>query len=453
MLKKDVGQFLDRHALSFRLLYSRCWEDESFASSRRSSCPASRINSSSWWRLMEINDFSTLVAQSLASYQGELPSQTIQRTLDNIGELYQVDPYKQDLYHQVVEEIARQEQHNQDFRRGLSLFQAGPDGSQSIDQYQAVSGTSTGEAMFQNMLERSNTSRSKLDRAYFFASKQRYEECARLLVELDRESSGGGGKGNSGGGYFNGGSFDSDNPEVAFLLGQLFLFGKGVPQDLGRGFQLICSAAQNRYMPAFFDCGFCHYQGWGTCPDSRAAEHWLNESLNKASNPQAAVILGGMWQENETTLYSLDKIIELLALAINNLMQNPYKASSSWLGQAYYVLGRIMSEHKDDHATALLHLTISAELGRMEGQNALGYAYFHGLGCPADELQAAYWWNEACTQNCPEACWHLGLMYGQGDAVEADFAKAKNLIGIAARSGRVPDAETLYKQLDGQEES
>ena len=402
---------------------------------------------------MEINDFSTLVAQSLASCQGELPSQTIQRTLDNIGELYQIDPYNQDLYFQVVEEIARQEQPNQDFRRGLGLFQAGPDGNQSIDQYQAVSGTSTGEVMFQNMLERSITSRSKLDRAYFFASKQHYEECARLLVELNHESSGGGGKGNSGGGYYDGGSCDSGNPEVAFLLGQLFLFGKGVPQDLGRGFQLIHCAAKNGYIPAFFDCGFCHDQGWGTCPDSRAAEYWLNESLCKASNPQAAVILGGMWQENETTLYSLDKIIELLVLAINTLTQNPYKASPPWLGQAYYILAMIMDEHKDDHATAFLHLAKSAELGNMGGQNALGYACFHGLGCPADKLQAAYWWNEACTQNCPEACWHLGLMYGQGDTVEVDFAKAKNLIGIAARSGRVPDAETLYKQLDSQEES
>ena len=222
------------------------------------------------------------------------------------------------------------------FRRSLGLFQAGPGGFQSNDHDQIATGMTTGEAVFLGMLERSTARRAKLDRAYFFASKQMYEECARLLNELHQEIRSGGGRVNQDGGMGStrgcdreGDNSDNYDPEVAFLLGQLLLFGVGVPQDYSRGFHLTLDAAQSGYAPAFFDCGFCYYQGWGTLPDSREAEHWLNESLSKCSNPQSAIILGQMWLENETTLYSLEKIIEIIAWAINTLNQNPYK--SSWL--------------------------------------------------------------------------------------------------------------------------
>jgi TPR repeat protein len=83
----------------------------------------------------------------------------------------------------------------------------------------------------------------------------------------------------------------------------------------------------------------------------------------------------------------------------------------------------------------------------MAGQNGLGYYYYHGLGCILDKSLAEYWCSEAAKQNCPEACYHLGLMYGQGDGVQVDYSKARKFVGIAAKSGRIPEAESLYQQI------
>jgi len=378
---------------------------------------------------MDIDDLSTLVSQHFSKYNGQLRSQMIQHTLDDIGSLYHVDPYNQTLYFQVTDEISRQAQNNEDFRFGLSSIQIEPSGSQVLSQNLEIERNIINETRLVAMLNSANTNRSKLDLAYLFATNNKFDSCSTLLIEIVNQEG------------------CVENPEAAFNLGQLYLFGQGVLQDMGVGFKLISCAAQNGYKPAFFDTGFCYYIGWGTEIDNQEAEYWLNESLFKTNNPQAAVILGGMYQEHATTIFGLDHIIELVAWAINILTTNTYQTSNLWLGQAYYVLATIMSEHKNDENTAFLHLTQSANLGNMAGQNGLGFSYYHGLGCPVDKSQAEYWWSEAAKQNCPEACFHLGLMYGQGDAVQVDLSKAKKLIEIAAKSGRIPDAESLYQQI------
>jgi len=375
---------------------------------------------------MEINDLERLVAQNFAQYNGQLRSHMIQQTLDDIGTLYNVDPYNQNLCFQVVDEISLQAKQAEDFRFCLSFFQPDPTG---INFFNPVLETESNQDMdnqFARMLGSINSLISKLDLAYYWYSIGRIAQSAKLLQEIINQDG------------------CANNPEAAFNLGELYLFAQGVIQNMRKGFELILCAAQNSYKAAYFDTGFCYYSGWGNNPQ---AEFWLNESLYKSNNPQAAIVLGGMFQENAITNFELDSIISILAWAINTLTANKYNMSDLWFGQGYYVLATIMSQFKSDEETAYYHLTQSANLDNVGGQNALGYAFYHGLGCISDKSKAKYWWNEAAQKKCPEACYHLGLMYLHDNLVDHNLAEVRKLMEIAAKSGRIPDADAILQTL------
>lgn len=334
------------------------------------------------------------------------------------------------MYFQVTDEINRQAQHHiEDFRFGLGLFQPDPTGIEPFNPIVETENKQLMEKQFVEMLSSINSSISKLDLAYYWFSIGKFDQSAKILLEIINQDG------------------CDRNPEAAFNLGQLYLFGQGVIQNMQKGFKLILCAAQNSYKPAYFDAGFCYYSGWGIDINNSQSEFWLNESLYKTNNPQAAIVLGQMFQEDTTTFFGLDSMISILAWAINKLTANTYKGSNLWLGQGYYVLAMIMSQFKSDQETSFYHFTQSADLGNSGGQNALGYAFYHGLGCISDKSKAKYWWNEAAKKNCPEACYHLGLMYLQDNLGKENLKEARRLIEIAAKSGRIPHAEGKYGSM------
>jgi uncharacterized protein len=77
----------------------------------------------------------------------------------------------------------------------------------------------------------------------------------------------------------------------------------------------------------------------------------------------------------------------------------------------------------------------AALAGSVEGQVAMGTAYYLGRGAPKDPALAAQWFREAAKGGDIGAMYLLASMYEQGDGVERDLRLARYWYEAAARGG------------------
>ena len=90
----------------------------------------------------------------------------------------------------------------------------------------------------------------------------------------------------------------------------------------------------------------------------------------------------------------------------------------------------------------------AALAGSVEGQVAMGTAYYLGRGAPKDPSLAAQWYREAAKGGDIGAMYLLASMYEQGDGVERDLRLARYWYEAAARGGDEA-APGKVKELDG----
>jgi TPR repeat protein len=77
-----------------------------------------------------------------------------------------------------------------------------------------------------------------------------------------------------------------------------------------------------------------------------------------------------------------------------------------------------------DFATARKHWASSVADGDLSAQNNLGYLLYYGLGGERDTEGAVRLWRKAATAGHPEALWHLGDAYQDGDALPQSHVEA-----------------------------
>lgn len=99
-----------------------------------------------------------------------------------------------------------------------------------------------------------------------------------------------------------------------------------------------------------------------------------------------------------------------------------------------------------DYALAFCLWEPLARLGHPDAQYHLGWLYANGNGINVNVKTAVYWWQQAANNGYLDAQFAIGLAYTTGEGIEADSEKAFKWFFKAAAAGH-EDARDIVKRL------
>ena len=105
-------------------------------------------------------------------------------------------------------------------------------------------------------------------------------------------------------------------------------------------------------------------------------------------------------------------------------------------------------EHMEsgDYAMAFCLWEPLARLGHPDAQYHLGWLYANGNGLNVDVRRAVYWWQQAANNGYLDAQFAIGLAYTTGEGLKADRTEAFKWFISAAKSGH-EDSRDIVKRL------
>ena len=109
---------------------------------------------------------------------------------------------------------------------------------------------------------------------------------------------------------------------------------------------------------------------------------------------------------------------------------------------------------RGDFETSFVLTEALAIDGDALAQHFLGWHYHKGLGIPANDEKAVFWWQLAAKRGIPEAQQGLGWCYEQGRGVERDLEQAYVWYARATAAGDTTARENLFSlssQLSGEQ--
>lgn len=186
--------------------------------------------------------------------------------------------------------------------------------------------------------------------------------------------------------------------------------GIGTEQDKPAAVEWFRKAADQDCSVAFFELGVCYENGEGVNRDLDAAAAWFKKALD-----------AGIGEEAQA---ALDRVEAMKAEA------TPEAKALELYKQAIELFDR---QDKDVECADLLRQ--SAELGCVWAQLFYGRFLCKGIGTALDPAAAVEWFRKAADQNCPDACYELGVCYENGEGVDRDFDKAIEWYRKAADGG------------------
>jgi TPR repeat protein len=127
------------------------------------------------------------------------------------------------------------------------------------------------------------------------------------------------------------------------------------------------------------------------------------------------------------------------------------QAAVQGLANAQYNLGVIYDNgigRPADQTMAYFWFSAAADQGHIAAQYNLGVAAAQGKGAPRDYAVAALWFERAAKGGLPDAQYNLGQMHESGIGVEMDLQSAYDLYRDAAAQG-YPQARQRMIALEG----
>ncbi len=172
--------------------------------------------------------------------------------------------------------------------------------------------------------------------------------------------------------------------------GQKYYWGREVPRNLNKAFQLYLEAARRGDREAQYIAGGMYFRGMGTERNyARAFQLLYGAALKGKSTPESQKLLGEFF-------------------LIGHTVPQNYREALKWYKQA-------------------------SENGDREAQSELGYLYFAGRGIEQDFKKAFFWTEKAARQGLAVAQYSLGIMWYSGNGVEdADLINAYAWLSVAA---------------------
>jgi TPR repeat protein len=187
------------------------------------------------------------------------------------------------------------------------------------------------------------------------------------------------------------------NPVAQMSLADLYLRGKGVPQNLEKAFIWNLAAAEQELAEAQFYVAIAYQYGEGVQQNLNAAVNWYEKAAGQR-HAAAQTNLGSLYWNGQGTTKNV-------------------QAAIKWY-------------------------TLSATNGNAVAQVNLGNAYKIGIGVPQDFSLAVKWYEKAAEAQHPSGIYNLGVMHENGAGVAKNLAKAEKLYLESAARG---DGSAYYK--------
>lgn len=217
---------------------------------------------------------------------------------------------------------------------------------------------------------------------------------------------------------------DKHVSEAECLLGDMYEFGNGVPQDHAEALKWYKLAARG-------DNGFTiHVMQYGAVPkDAAALKPYVAELklAAQAGEPESQRMLGTLYFKGQGVKQDFEQAFNLFEKAAK---QGSVDATNN-LGFMYQH-GAFVAQ---DYSKAAQLYQKAADLGNGDAENNLGFLYVKGLGVPQDNKKAAELFAEADKNGCLDGTSNLGWMYEKGTGVDRDYNKAVHLYARAAANG------------------
>jgi TPR repeat protein len=92
--------------------------------------------------------------------------------------------------------------------------------------------------------------------------------------------------------------------------------------------------------------------------------------------------------------------------------------------------------YSEEQENLIIKLERRAGQGEAIAQTALGWMYGNGQGVPQDYAKAVAWYTKAAAQGYATAQYNLGVMYYDGQGVPQDYVQAHKWLNLAASKGQ-----------------
>jgi uncharacterized protein len=194
------------------------------------------------------------------------------------------------------------------------------------------------------------------------------------------------------------------DPAVIRCLADMYLSGRGLPEDPERAFQLWRRLADHGDDEAEDMIGYFYLNGIGIRRDPAQSEIFFLRSATQ----------GNQTAMSELALY--------YSLGFFGCCPEPQKALQ-WTRKL-------------------------ADLGNRQAQIDLLRAYARGEGVARDDAEAVAWARKAALQGSPEACLFLGYASEQGRGTAKNLVEAYKWFSLAALPARAPEAAEAARERD-----
>ncbi|MCM2307995.1 MAG: sel1 repeat family protein [Sulfuritalea sp.] len=189
---------------------------------------------------------------------------------------------------------------------------------------------------------------------------------------------------------------DSNDPLYLTALGQMYVYGVGVPRDVSRAYSLFLKAAEKNFAPAQSFVGFFYATGTLVNKDSRAALDWYRKSAEQGFS-EAQYNIGHMYHSGELGAVDEKAAIEWYEKAAVQ------RFPRAWLNLAALYLqgGKVVQK---DIPKGLALMKQAANAGDTSAQFNLGMLYLRGDGMQADPGLAYYYLTLASSDDTRGPC-------------------------------------------------
>ena len=206
-----------------------------------------------------------------------------------------------------------------------------------------------------------------------------------------------------------------DTPGAQFVIGYMYQYGKGVPQDYAEAARWYRKAAEQGNAKSQHNLGYMYDKGQGVPQDYAEAVRWYRKAAEQG-NAKSQHNLGYMYQYGQGVPQDYAEAMRWYRKAAEQ------GHASAQLNLGYmYDKGQGVSQ---DYAEALRWYRKAAEQGNAQAQHNLGYMYQYGQGVAQDYAEAMRWYRKAVEQGNAKSQHNLGVMYYYGHGVLQDYAEA-----------------------------
>lgn len=216
----------------------------------------------------------------------------------------------------------------------------------------------------------------------------------------------------------------NENSKAQWVLGQLFISGSYLPQNIEQGkFWLKKSAdANNAYGQYLYGASFMN----GDIKDYASAFYWISEA-NKKKLPESYALLAELYRNGFGTSQDIKKAFEL------NLEGAKLGDHTAMFNVAYcYGQGQGVETNQSEAFNWYKKL---ADAGDNSAQNNIGAMYQNGTGVAKDSSEAFNWYMKAAIGGNSLAECNVGRCYASGDGVEKDLTEAVKWFTKSAEHG------------------